>query len=126
MEKEGRELGSLRRAVTAIGVLVVIMDLSGGMEDRVSVVREGRTWCGSFVEDRRSRREKKHERREMGAKRTGSMRPRPPLETGRQHWAHERGVRVMCRHFCRDDAKRLAQRTGKSERRGGGGHGGEE
>ena len=50
----------------------------------------------------------------MGAKRAGSMIPSPPLATGRQHCAHERGVKVVRRHFCRDVAKRLAHRVGKS------------
>lgn len=33
----------------------------------------------------------------MGAKRTGSMRPKPPLVIGRHVWAQERDERVVRR-----------------------------
>jgi hypothetical protein len=45
------------------------------------------------------------------------MSPNPPLDMGRQAWAHERGDRVVCRHFWRVEAKRLAHCDGKSLRR---------
>ena len=57
-EKEGRVLGSLRRAETAAGTLVVIIALRGGIANLASVVRAGRTWSGSLVEVRSSRSEK--------------------------------------------------------------------
>ena len=56
----------------------------------------------------------------MGANRTGSMRPSPPLEMGRQLCDQERGVSVVRRHFWSEDAKRFAHWVGKSNRRGGG------
>ena len=56
--KVERVLGSLSRAVTAAGVLEVIMVLSGGRDNLASLVRAGRTWSGSLVEVRRSRSEK--------------------------------------------------------------------
>ena len=113
-------LGSLRRAVIAIGVLAVIMALSGGIVVLASMVSAGRMCSGSLVEVRRSRREKKLERRQIGANRTGSMRPSPPWDMGRQLCIQERGVSVVRRHFWSDEAKRLAHWVGKSNRRGGG------
>ena len=119
-EKVGRVSGSLRSAVMAAGVFEVIIDFSGGRAVLASLESVVRAWRGSLVEVRRSRREKKLERRHMGAKRTGSMRPNPPLEMGRQLWAQEREVSVVRRHFWSDVAKRLAHRVGKSNRRVGG------
>lgn len=57
-EKDGSVLGSWRSAVMAAGVLVVIIDLSGGSADLASLVRAGRMCRGSLVEVRRSRSEK--------------------------------------------------------------------
>ena len=57
-ENDGRVSGSLRRAVIVAGVLMEIIVLSGGITSLVSIVRAGRTWSGSCVEERRSRREK--------------------------------------------------------------------
>ena len=94
----------------------MIIDFSGGRAVLASLESVVRAWRGSLVEVRRSRREKKLERRHMGAKRTGSMSPNPPLEMGRQLWAQ---VSVV-RHFWSDVAKRLAHRVGKSNRRVGG------